>query len=353
MNFYASHQTNCKVSIESTGIPQHLNRLLEILLNEEKNNDNPGECLEYLLQHKLLDWLATLANVETPPGMRLVCLYFFKRLLARTKFPLLHQATVYIPVQRLIGLCSGSIPSSIEQEEIKFLLTLCFLVCRYPHLTNVINETHNVQLEPNIIKIDSDRLDTHSVTYNPARKRDSINPLFEPLNTQAITFVNPNLFACDQQRRRSICTDRLKHADMGNKTAKHHNKLHNRKISSRSNESTSSRDTDHSSECPSPIMDKTRDDCVPGEAAIDQKNYENCDGKSKRASSLIDIDNKLQYLEDLRIDIDYRENNDIKESEDSKRQSLSISPVNETSSNLLLDALISYLNSAVSIFKVN
>ncbi|XP_008546733.1 FHF complex subunit HOOK interacting protein 2A [Microplitis demolitor] len=341
MKFYSSHKTNCKVSIENTGIPQHLNHLLEILLNEEKESDNPGSCLEYLLQYKLLDWLATLATAETPPGMRLVCLIFFKKLLARTKFPLLHQAAVYGPVLRLISLCSGSIPSPIEAEEIKFLLTLCFLICRYPHLTNIVNDC-SVRLEQSAVN-GSERLDIQSVTYIPSRQRSNTNPLFKPLNTQAITLVNPNLFACNYNQRRSICTERFK------KSAKHCDKIR-RKINGRSNESTSSRDTENSSRCSSPV-EKNNDAAL--ETIVDNCDYENCDKESDRvSSSVFDIDAKLQDLEELRID-DYRGNelvHDINEGDD-KRQNLSISPDPE-SSNLLLDALISYLNSADNTVRV-
>lgn len=130
--------------VESTGVPRHLDHLLKILQREEDEmtSEEPGPCLEYLLQHRLLDLLATLASAETPPGIRLVCLSFFKRLLGRSKYPLLHQSAIYGPVRRLIVLCNGNYASPIEPEEVQFLLTLCFLVCKYPHVTNIINESN-------------------------------------------------------------------------------------------------------------------------------------------------------------------------------------------------------------------
>lgn len=118
MNFYVSHLTDCKVPIQNTNIPRHLDILLEILLEEEKEVNEPGPCLEYLLQHKLLDLLATLASAETPPGMRTVCLAFLRKLLGRSKYPLLHHASIYAPIQRLIALCNGNPPSPIESEEV-------------------------------------------------------------------------------------------------------------------------------------------------------------------------------------------------------------------------------------------
>ncbi|KAK0165152.1 hypothetical protein PV328_003698 [Microctonus aethiopoides] len=350
MNFYASHKSNCKLTIECTGIPQHLDCLVDILLDEEKNDDNPGPCLEYLLQHKLLDWLATLANVESPPGMRLVCLLFFRKLLSHTKFPLLHQSAVYGPVQRLISLCSGTIPSAIENEEVKFLLTLCFLVCRYPHLTNIVNVSSNVSHETNMaMKNDSERMDIHSVTYIPAKKQNAPNALFQPLNTQAITLINPNLFACDHQRRRSICSDKFKY-DVLKKYRKHNSKISNRKISVRSNESTSSRDTENSSMCSSPVLQKPSQYIANLDTVINQSNLDNCDKESDiNSSSLHDVDGKLKDFEDLRIDMsDDGGNYEV----NSKKQSLSISPALDTSNSLLLDALISYLNTADNTVRV-
>lgn len=118
MNFYVSHLTDCKVPVQNTSIPRHLDVLLEILLREEKEENEPGPCLEYLLQHKLLDLLATLASAETPPGMRTICLAFLRKFLGRSKYPLLHHASIYAPIQRLVTLCNGNPPSPIETEEV-------------------------------------------------------------------------------------------------------------------------------------------------------------------------------------------------------------------------------------------
>ena len=119
MNFYVSHLTDCKVPVQSTSIPRHLDVLLDILLQEEKEENEPGPCLEYLLQHKLLDLLATLASAETPPGMRTVCLAFLRKFLGRSIYPLLHHTSIYAPIQRLVALCNGNPPSPIEAEEVR------------------------------------------------------------------------------------------------------------------------------------------------------------------------------------------------------------------------------------------
>ena len=195
MNFYVNHLNDSKVLVETTGIPRHLDHLLELLLEEEKYGNEPGPCLEYLLQHRLLDLLATLACAETPPGMRLVCLCFLRKLLTRSKHPLLHHASVYGPIQRLIAMCNGNIASPIENEEIQFLLCLCFLVCKYPHVTNIVNDSSSIRRESGSQpQSGTDRAEIDQVTYNPARKSTTNNPLFKPLCTQVITLINPDLF---------------------------------------------------------------------------------------------------------------------------------------------------------------
>jgi len=117
------------VPIQNTSIPRHLDVLLDILLQEEKEENEPGPCLEYLLQHKLLDLLATLASAETPPGMRTVCLAFLRKFLGRSKYPLLHHASIYAPIQRLVALCNGNPPSPIEAEEVRLMIeSLQFII---------------------------------------------------------------------------------------------------------------------------------------------------------------------------------------------------------------------------------
>ncbi|KAL6445758.1 hypothetical protein ACFW04_000904 [Cataglyphis niger] len=325
MNFYVSHLTDCKVPVQNTNIPRHLDVLLEILLQEEKQVDEPGPCLEYLLQHKLLDLLATLASAETPPGMRTVCLAFLRKLLGRSKYPLLHHTSIYTPIQRLVALCNGNPPSPIESEEVQFLLTICFLVCKYPHVTSIINDAPIVQTTSKPTKKDNEKTEIQKVTYVPTRKRNNSNPLFEPLDTQAVTLINPNLF--DKEQRRLLRSNRSFKRTTSSQSS-----------SRRSNESISSREESVSS---SPLAQKS----VCDSPSIDTKSNEQW--KEKRQDFLENkIDEHLQNLRDLRL------NTNCNVYEDASyvatdNQSLK-SPLNtpEKSKCLLLDALMSYLNSA-------
>ncbi|XP_029173386.1 protein FAM160B1-like isoform X2 [Nylanderia fulva] len=325
MNFYVSHLTDCKVPVQNTNIPRHLDVLLEILLQEEKEVNEPGPCLEYLLQHKLLDLLATLASAETPPGMRTVCLAFLRKLLGRSKYPLLHHASIYAPIQRLVALCNGNPPSPIESEEVQFLLTICFLVCKYPHVTNIINDAPIVQTASNSTKKDNERTEIQKVTYVPTRRRTNSNPLFEPLATQAITLINPNLF--DKEQRRLLRSNRVFKATASSQGS-----------SRRSNESISSREESVSS---SPLAQKS----VCDSPSIDTKSNEQWKEKGQEDSSENKIDEHLQNLRDLRLNSGCNVYDDAGYIA-ADNQSLKSPYKQEKSKCLLLDALMSYLNSA-------
>ncbi|KAK9303726.1 hypothetical protein QLX08_004718 [Tetragonisca angustula] len=337
MNFYVNHLTDCKVPIQTTGIPRHLDRLLEILLEEEKDETEPGPCLEYLLQHKLLDLLATLASAETPPGMRTICLSFLRKLLGRSKYPLLHHTSIYGPVQRLIGLCNGSPPSPMEAEEVQFLLTICFLVCKYPHVTNIINDAPTVQRHnASAAGRSSERMEVEKVTYIPARRRNNFNPLFEPLDTRAVTLINPNLFSTENDRR-------LRFAESNRPSSKTET---TRGSSSQSNGSISSRDVENASQSSSPIIQKPISDesSVVAASSSDSQDYD-VSQKGEDVALMNEIDTHLQNLQDLRLDVEYGtayEGSNCAEGD----QSLLRPETPQKSKCLLLDALLSYINTA-------
>ncbi|XP_011700797.1 PREDICTED: protein FAM160B1-like isoform X3 [Wasmannia auropunctata] len=292
MNFYVSHLTDCKVPVQNTSIPRHLDVLLDILLQEEKEENEPGPCLEYLLQHKLLDLLATLASAETPPGMRTVCLAFLRKFLGRSKYPLLHHASIYAPIQRLVALCNGNPPSPIEAEEVQFLLTICFLVCKYPHVTNIINDAPVVEAVNNPAKKDNERTEIQK----ERRRLPRSNHVFK---TTA--------------------------SDPGH-------------LSRRSNESVSSREESVSS---SPLAQKS----VCDSPSLDTKGGEQWEEKDRGDSSRNKIDEHLQNLRDLRLDTDCNVYEDASYVAGDD-QSLKSPKMPGKSKCLLLDALMSYLNSA-------
>ncbi|XP_041855780.1 protein FAM160B2 isoform X2 [Melanotaenia boesemani] len=123
-NYYIK-TTDENLPVKQTDIPWHLKQMLDILLYEDKHQavEDTGPCLEYLLQHKLLETMCTLGKAQYPPGMCQQVLIFFSKLLSEMQKPLLQLVNVYRPVQ-LIRLCA--LPGSqTEKEEAQFLLVLC------------------------------------------------------------------------------------------------------------------------------------------------------------------------------------------------------------------------------------
>lgn len=125
--------------IEETAIGGHVDRMLEILQHEETEAvevGTTGPCLEYLLQHRILDTLCTLGRTDQPPGMKQVVLAFFTRLLSRLRHPLLPHINVYRAVQRLVKACGEVKAAPTEKEEIEFLCTVCAKIKSDPYLVN-------------------------------------------------------------------------------------------------------------------------------------------------------------------------------------------------------------------------
>ncbi|XP_059152978.1 FHF complex subunit HOOK interacting protein 2A-like isoform X2 [Physella acuta] len=125
--------------IEETALPEHLTSMLRILQEEESNLGEAGTtgmCMEYLLQHRLLETLYTLGRTDHPPGMKQCVLSFFTKLLSRVSHPLLPHINVHRAVQRLVKTCGETKAGPTEKEEIEFLCTVCAKIKTDPYLVN-------------------------------------------------------------------------------------------------------------------------------------------------------------------------------------------------------------------------
>ncbi|XP_037668947.1 protein FAM160B2 isoform X2 [Choloepus didactylus] len=140
---YYLESTDENTPAKKTDIPWRLKQMLDILVYEEKQQAAPdaaGPCLEYLLQHKILETLCTLGKAEYPPGMRQQVLQFFSKVLAQVQHPLLHYLNVHRPVQKLLRL-GGTVPGSLtEKEEVQFTSVLCAKIQQDPALLTYILE---------------------------------------------------------------------------------------------------------------------------------------------------------------------------------------------------------------------
>ncbi|XP_036605486.1 protein FAM160B2 isoform X1 [Trichosurus vulpecula] len=144
---YYIETTDENTPAKKTDIPWRLKQMLDILVYEEKQQAAAGEagpCLEYLLQHKILETLCTLGKAEYPPGMRQQVFLFFSRILAQVQHPLLHYLNVHRPVQKLLQLGGTATGSPTEKEEVHFTTVLCTKIQQDPALLTYILEGKKV-----------------------------------------------------------------------------------------------------------------------------------------------------------------------------------------------------------------
>ncbi|CAM9809300.1 unnamed protein product [Bubo scandiacus] len=143
---YYLEATDESVPARQTDIPWRLKQMLDILVYEEKQRPagETGPCLEYLLQHKVLETLGTLGKAEYPPGMRQQVLLFFSRVLGQVQHPLLHYLNVHRPVQKLLQLSGDHLGSGTEKEEVQFAAVLCAKIKQDPTLLTHILEGKRV-----------------------------------------------------------------------------------------------------------------------------------------------------------------------------------------------------------------
>ncbi|XP_052226336.1 FHF complex subunit HOOK interacting protein 2A-like isoform X2 [Dreissena polymorpha] len=152
-----------KMPVEQTNLAPHLEQMLLLLRREEEEGGDGGmygPCLEYLIQHRLLDTLFSLARTDYPAGMKPTVLSFFTRLLSRIHQPLLAHVNVYRPVQRLIKACGEVRAGPTEIEEIQFLCTVCAKVKTDPYLVNFFLEAPKAPSGTDLPK-------SHPVTQEP------------------------------------------------------------------------------------------------------------------------------------------------------------------------------------------
>ncbi|CAH1636166.1 unnamed protein product [Spodoptera littoralis] len=180
LNFYQNYDENNKLHVEETRIPHHLHQMLQLIVDEEKEQQGGtvGPCMEAIVQRSvcLLDALCALAAAERPPGARALALTTGTALLRRTRQPCVNSAHVYRPLQRMLIQCNENPASPTEKEEVELLLTLCGLVRKEPGLANIFT-TPFVEDKSTLLSIPEDiqkLIPIRSKIQTPKK-----NPLFE------------------------------------------------------------------------------------------------------------------------------------------------------------------------------
>lgn len=116
-----SNQKDPDYSVENS-----LKRMVELLRAEERErSDGMGPCLEFVLQHKLLDTLQTVGQNNYPEGMRLHVISFFTQLIESMEQPLLPHISIHQAMQKEVLSCGLNPSGFITAAEVLFLKSLC------------------------------------------------------------------------------------------------------------------------------------------------------------------------------------------------------------------------------------
>nr|XP_060509319.1 FHF complex subunit HOOK-interacting protein 2B isoform X4 [Panthera onca] len=190
---YYIESTDENTPAKKTDIPWRLRQMLDILVYEERQQTAAGEagpCLEYLLQHKILETLCTLGKAEYPPGMRQQVFQFFSKVLAQVQHPLLHYLNVHRPVQKLLRL-GGTVPGSqTEKEEVQFTTVLCSKIQQDPALLTYILEGKKIVSRKKSSK-EPITLPREAASIQDKDHPHSKSPDMSPCKAQALTTQLP------------------------------------------------------------------------------------------------------------------------------------------------------------------
>ncbi|XP_030168301.1 protein FAM160B2 isoform X4 [Lynx canadensis] len=190
---YYIESTDENTPAKKTDIPWRLRQMLDILVYEERQQTAAGEagpCLEYLLQHKILETLCTLGKAEYPPGMRQQVFQFFSKVLAQVQHPLLHYLNVHRPVQKLLRL-GGTVPGSqTEKEEVQFTTVLCSKIQQDPALLTYILEGKKIVSRKKSSK-EPITLPREAASIQDKDHPHSKSPDLSPCKAQALTAQLP------------------------------------------------------------------------------------------------------------------------------------------------------------------
>ena len=127
--------------VEKTHQVHHLNVMMKLLAREQREKENPEDsekvlppCMEYLVNHQVLDILSTLCQADVPPGIRPHVIRFFVFLVGHVDQVVLPYVSVYLPIRRLLALfCSGK-ASPTESQELSFVVSLVANLTKHQEL---------------------------------------------------------------------------------------------------------------------------------------------------------------------------------------------------------------------------
>jgi len=109
-------------------IPQILNKIIQLLLEEEREaeamQEGTAPCIEFFLQSRVLERLCNLAYINKPAGMFQWIINAIARIIQHMKSPLLAHSSMHKPLVRLLSMKPNKLSFEEKIEVIKLITSL-------------------------------------------------------------------------------------------------------------------------------------------------------------------------------------------------------------------------------------
>ena len=109
-------------------IPQILNKIIQLLLEEEREaeamQEGTAPCIEFFLQSRILELLCNLAAINKPVGMFQWIINAIARILQHMKSPLMAHSSMHKPLVRLLSTKPSRLSFEEKIEVIKLITSL-------------------------------------------------------------------------------------------------------------------------------------------------------------------------------------------------------------------------------------
>eukprot|EP00002_Diphylleia_rotans_P030414 TRINITY_DN6248_c0_g2_i1.p1 TRINITY_DN6248_c0_g2~~TRINITY_DN6248_c0_g2_i1.p1 ORF type:complete len:646 (-),score=135.16 TRINITY_DN6248_c0_g2_i1:293-2230(-) len=125
-------------NVKDTNIPIYLDNIVNLLVEEDGENPD-GECLEYVLEHKVFEVLVTLGKGDNPKGMRALVFRILDDVLTRIKQPLIPHISIHRSISELLRVCIQVEGKDVDEmaASVNFISIMCTKLHEKPPLLRV------------------------------------------------------------------------------------------------------------------------------------------------------------------------------------------------------------------------
>jgi hypothetical protein len=133
-------------------IPQLLNKIIQLLLEEEREaevmQEGTGPCIEFFLQSRILERLCHLAAVNKPVGMFQWIINAIARIIQHMKSPLLAHSSMHKPLVRLLSTKPSKLSFEEKVEVLKLITSLAHKLKEAPIFVKLFWSSGNLHSRP-------------------------------------------------------------------------------------------------------------------------------------------------------------------------------------------------------------